>query len=523
MENMLKSKAVAVGTVTKAVSATRPLVANAAAITSLVLIDLAAITFAILIAYFLRDNILPLLSPALFSDKLLDNTFQILWWYPLAFIFCLAYEKLYTKRLPFWIEVESILKALTLAFFSAVAFIYIIGLGDVVSRAMVIMIWFLNLFLIPTFRHYGKKLLLRINVWNCPVLIVGNVFTTSLLQRAFTRERTMGYEVIGSIEVPEEEKPCNRGESGEGCDGKALEQGRLNFGDADQRLTRLGSVHEAEEIIKKTKVQDVIIAVSGIEPNNLVDLTNRFQPLVNNLFIMPNLFGITLNGIDLVYLFEEQAIFLQIKNRLKSPLSRAVKRLFDLTAGSLAFLLSLPVILIAALLIKLDSPGPVFFVSERIGQQQKKIFTYKFRTMYLESDQILARHLSTDETARREWEEYRKLKTYDPRVTRVGRLLRKFSIDELPQIFNVLRNEMSLVGPRPYLPSEREQIGSWAPDIHVTKPGITGLWQVSGRNELSFDSRLRLDAWYVKNWSLWLDTVLMLKTVRVVLKSDGAY
>jgi len=143
--------------------------------------------------------------------------------------------------------------------------------------------------------------------------------------------------------------------------------------------------------------------------------------------------------------------------------------------------------------------------------------------MYLNSDEILQEFLEKNPEAKKEWDKYKKLKSYDPRVTKIGKFLRATSLDELPQIFNVLKGDMSLVGLRPYLPREISDMGEYKDIILLTRPGITGLWQISGRNELTFQDRLKLDTWYVLNWSLWLDIVILFKTIKVVLKREGAY
>jgi len=143
--------------------------------------------------------------------------------------------------------------------------------------------------------------------------------------------------------------------------------------------------------------------------------------------------------------------------------------------------------------------------------------------MYKDGDAKLQDYLDQHPEAKKEWEEFKKLKGFDPRVTKIGKFLRKTSLDELPQLINVIKGEMSLVGPRPYLPREREDMEDYFSTITVAKPGITGLWQVSGRNELTFKERLILDAWYVQNWSLWLDIVILFKTVKVLIKGEGAY
>ncbi len=208
---------------------------------------------------------------------------------------------------------------------------------------------------------------------------------------------------------------------------------------------------------------------------------------------------------------------------LNSLINESIKRIFDITVSILLLPVVLPIIGIIAILIKLDSEGPVFFIQERLGKNGRKFRCIKFRTMYINNEEILDRYLRENPDKKEEWYRFKKLKSYDPRVTRIGKFLRKTSLDELPQIFNVLKGDMSLVGPRPYLPKEEKDMGYFKNTILLTKPGITGLWQVSGRNELEFKIRLILDERYVLNWSFWLDLLIMLKTVKVVLKREGAY
>ena len=482
---------------------------NFLAVTTIALLDLTAVAISLLMAYLTRNYLLVLIFPAYFAGELLNQTFELLWWYPLAFIFCLAYENLYQKRLPFWIEVKCILKAATLTLFLSVVLLYLVQMGEEVSRTFILLTWGFSILTIPLVRYYGKHQLHKRGLWNRPVLLLGDAYTIPLVYKALNREKTMGYTVRGYLSSPDE----------------YVEQAKNGTypSNMNSNLSSLGVQDEAESIIAETNIRDIIIAEPRLPSADLVKLTNRLQPLVNNIILVPDLFGISLSGIEAAYFFEEQAVFLHIKNRLKSKLNRFIKRLFDLTVGTALSLLSLPFILIIGFAVKLDSPGPAFYISTRIGQAGKHFRCYKFRTMYLNTDTILRNYLNSNEQARYEWERYNKLITEDPRVTRIGRVLRQFSLDELPQFINIMRGEMSLVGPRPYLPREKDQMASYMYDILISKPGLTGLWQVSGRNKLSFESRLKLDAWYIKNWSLWLDMVLLLKTLRVVMKSDGAY
>jgi undecaprenyl-phosphate galactose phosphotransferase len=175
------------------------------------------------------------------------------------------------------------------------------------------------------------------------------------------------------------------------------------------------------------------------------------------------------------------------------------------------------------LLIKLDSPGPAIFSQERIGRKGRPFKCYKFRTMFKDAEEKVEELLHTNENIRREWEQARKIKE-DPRITKIGKFLRTTSLDELPQLMNVLKGEMSLVGPRPAIQEEIEEYYRDTAELYFSvPPGITGLWQVSGRSTTGYDYRIALDSWYVRNWNLWLDVVILLKTVKVVLKREGAW
>jgi len=202
------------------------------------------------------------------------------------------------------------------------------------------------------------------------------------------------------------------------------------------------------------------------------------------------------------------------------PGAWALKRVFDFAAAGLALVLLAPVFATIAFLLRLDSPGPVFYRQERMGLQGQRFTVFKFRSMYCDAEERLKQVLDRDPGRRREYKEYHKLDD-DPRVTPVGDFLRRYSLDELPQLLNVLRGEMSLVGPRPYMPTERPDMNGLREVILETPPGITGLWQVSGRNRLRFDERVNLDVHYVQNWSLWLDAYLLIRTVPTVIAGEG--
>ncbi len=198
-----------------------------------------------------------------------------------------------------------------------------------------------------------------------------------------------------------------------------------------------------------------------------------------------------------------------------------LKRTVDITASAAALLLLSPVFLVTSLAIRKDSDGPAMFTQKRIGKDGKLFEIYKFRTMVPDADKKLFELLDKDEKAREEYKVNKKLK-HDPRITKVGNFLRKTSIDELPQLINVLKGDMSLVGPRPYLPREKKDMGDYYNTIIESKPGITGLWQVSGRSNTTFEQRLEFDKEYTENKGFLYDMELLTKTVGVVVKKNGA-
>jgi len=207
--------------------------------------------------------------------------------------------------------------------------------------------------------------------------------------------------------------------------------------------------------------------------------------------------------------------------RLLRPVPRAVKRLMDCVLATLFAVLSLPLLVIVSAAIKLTSDGPVFYGQRRVGRGRRMFSAWKFRTMHVDSDRLLQECLASDPELQEEWARTHKLRA-DPRVTGIGRLLRKTSLDELPQLWNVIRGEMSLVGPRPIVPSEIPRYGEDFGLYLAVPPGLTGLWQVSGRNRTTYPERVGLDSYYVRNWSVWLDLHILARTVRAVLTGDGA-
>jgi exopolysaccharide production protein ExoY len=203
------------------------------------------------------------------------------------------------------------------------------------------------------------------------------------------------------------------------------------------------------------------------------------------------------------------------------PVGGGVKRAMDIVISATALLLLAPLMLIVALLVRVSMGSPVIFTQRRVGCGRSTFVCYKFRTMVVDGDRVLREHLARDRAAAREWRETRKLQ-HDPRVSCLGHILRKSSLDELPQLFNVLRGDMSCVGPRPLVEDELINYGAYARECFRAKPGLTGIWQVSGRSLCSYSRRVALDRAYVRRWSIWLDLAILIKTIPAVFKFDEA-
>jgi Undecaprenyl-phosphate galactose phosphotransferase WbaP len=213
---------------------------------------------------------------------------------------------------------------------------------------------------------------------------------------------------------------------------------------------------------------------------------------------------------------------IHLQQNLMLPLPQLTKRCIDLVACVVGGIVLLPFLSYLAIAVKMSSRGPVFYGHDRIGRYGVTFKAWKFRTMFQDSGLKLEQYLEANPDLKNEWERDHKLK-FDPRVTRIGRFMRKTSLDELPQLWNVFCGNMSLVGPRPIVTQEIQKYGHFYGLYTMVKPGITGLWQVSGRNNTTYDERVQLDAYYVRNWSPWVDIVLLFKTIRIVLFAHGAY
>lgn len=429
----------------------------------------------------------------------LEHYFK-LWWLIVPLYFLFLAEGLYFKRRTYIMELKQILKALLQYAVVILALVTVFHMSHMVSRAVMLLTVFFCCLLIPMGRYFIKQTMYKLGIWKKKVLILGAAKTGALAARALTQDFFLGYDVAGFLDDDPEKQ-----------------------GTSVEEIPVLGRIRDLTNIIDKTTTIDLIIAIPSLSRKRLLEIVKNCENTADSIRIIPDMFGLATLGADMESLDDFMMISLNIN--LKKPWNTAIKRTFDIFLSLLTLLFGIPLILLISLAIRHESPGPAIFVQKRLGQNgtNGRFPCFKFRSMYINSNVKFQEYLQKDPEAKKEWEEFAKIKGEDPRVTKVGRWLRKTSLDELPQVFNVIRGEMSFIGPRPYLPKELEKMEGSEQTILVARPGITGLWQVSGRNDLSFQDRLRLDMHYVRNWSVWMDLIILYKTVSVVLNRKGAY
>lgn len=416
----------------------------------------------------------------------------------MVWLFFYYYEGLYTRRFSFWDEVMSIWK---ISVFATIGTFTIVSMGKLsgeVSRTVILLMGGLSFIFLPAVRMGVKILLMKAGFLKRRVLVLGAGETGKRIVRALKKEPNYGYEILGILDDDREKT------------GTLIKDVKVRYG-----------VNNVFRYLKRARVTDIFIAMPAAGRERLQGLINSLQHKVDGISFVLDMFGVAVLSTRLQHFFNEQVFAFEIKNNLANPLNVFIKRCFDIILSLILLILLAMPMLIIALLIRLDSKGPSIFSQERIGRHGRVFRCLKFRSMYPGADEKLKAILK-DPKARDEWNNRWKLKD-DPRVTRAGRLLRKTSLDELPQILNVLKGDMSLVGPRPYMPSEWPFIKEQGDTILSVLPGITGLWQVSGRNEASYTERIGLDIWYVRNWNLTLDIVILIQTVRCVIRQEGAY
>lgn len=433
------------------------------AIGILILADILLIYLALVCAIWLLGNVQsPCISALSLSSIFYTKNVVI---YGLV-LFMLWYEQIYRYRFDFWEETRLVWKGLIFAFFLLMGYLALSKSLHEHSRLVLGMAFVLVALFLPIGKNLLKKRLFRIGLWQREAEVCGNDHYIS--------EEIFGNAYLGYVQT---------------------DHAKAQTIFVDSHNVSLEELHTRLEISMKEKKEVLFI------------------PLLQNY---------NFTGARIIELSNARKNLVVFENALLKPTNILLKKVSDVLLSVMVFPLLLLVFALVIFLMKREEPkGQIFFKQDRMGKDGKTFVCYKFRSMYENGDAILEDYLKehTDEIAC--YDKFHKYKN-DPRITKIGKILRKTSLDEIPQIINVFRGEMSLIGPRPYMLNEKEKIGDDLEMVLAVKPGITGLWQVSGRSDVDFYSRVEMDTWYTRNWSLWLDLVILVKTVRVVLFRDGA-
>jgi exopolysaccharide biosynthesis polyprenyl glycosylphosphotransferase len=342
--------------------------------------------------------------------------------------------------------------------------------------------------------------LYRVGIGARRMLVVGATDVGKMVMQGVAARPDLGYQLVGFVHAEQEE------------------QGRESTSAADfGRFRNLGYASDVPGIVSRERIDDVIIALPASAHLHIWPILQECEASGIGFKLVPDLFELSLGRVQVddiagIPLFD-------VRRERTRYFKNIVKRGVDYVLAILLAILFLPTFIITTILIKLESRGPVFFRQVRVGMNGRTFTCYKFRSMKNDGDEMLEAMADANSPSK----EIEFKMRHDPRCTRVGRFIRKHSIDELPQIWNVLRGNMSMVGPRPPLPDEVARYEPWHRRRLNARPGITGIWQVSGRSDISFDEKAMMDIYYIESWSLLLDVKIMLRTVLAMLIGRGAY
>jgi Undecaprenyl-phosphate galactose phosphotransferase WbaP len=417
----------------------------------------------------------------------------------------------YSVRRPFWDEVREVALVVCAAFLadSAIAFFS----DATTSRLSLASYWASALLLLLLSRTLTKSLMLRCGWLDHPCVFIGQGPELREALAAFDSEPLMGFKPVALLHPLSD----SADDGGFGADVYALGQ--------ERRVPVYPLTPEVGRTLMQVRAK-LVFVMGGADAQAEGALQRLRQDLSiarEDVFLVPPMVGLPLNGMQTFNFFSHEVLLLRATNKLKNRSARLLKRVFDVTASGAALLLLSPLLLYVAWRIRRESPGPALFKQQRIGLNGAEFGIFKFRSMVLHADKVLEGWKHTNPSLWAEYVQSNFKLANDPRITPIGRFIRRTSIDELPQLINVFLGHMSLVGPRPLLARELDAYGSSIDVYTNVRPGISGLWQISGRSSTTFDTRIALDRWYIRNWSFWHDIVILFKTVKVVFRTEGAY
>lgn len=392
----------------------------------------------------------------------------------------------YTSRVPSWTQLGDAVIGTAVAL--ACDIFLTIAIYNLPVTLEGLLRWVLYCPCLLLLRAATRQMLRGIGLWSMRTLIVAPPGERTTAEAALTSDPELGYRPVGMISP-----------------------GRAALLRDDQLLG----------LIAARAADFVVITIGAGDADAERVVLDAFRRTGLPMAVMPTLRGMPVAGFRQHYFLGHDIVMLVSSANLARPLSRLIKAGFDQVSAMILVILFAPLLASLALLVRMDG-GPVLYRHHRIGAGGRMFDCIKFRSMVPDADGVLQRLLASDPAAAAEWAATQKLRD-DPRITALGQFLRRSSLDELPQLFNVLRGEMSLVGPRPIVAAEIARYGSDIEQYYAAKPGITGLWQVSGRNDMSYSRRVRLDVWYVRNWTLWHDIAILFKTIPAVFLQRGAH
>jgi Undecaprenyl-phosphate galactose phosphotransferase WbaP len=415
-------------------------------------------------------------------------------------IVALALSGQYARRAAFWEEVRVAWRYLMLMALANFALNFFIQISY--TRTVPVLAWTLALGLLPLGRLIAREWLIRVGHWSRKALVVGEGANAHEACLALQRERHMGVAVAGMVSIS----------------GAWVADTDELSGLPEQLLDE-----DVESLASRLGCEVIVVALDDQSRGKAAKLVSSLHAQKFEVFVVPALEGVPVHGMQAQHFFSNDVLFLRLQHKLLSPVSRTLKRSIDVLASCTLLLLASPLMAWVAWRIWREDGGPVLYTQPRVGGDGQDFAFIKFRSMVNDADAVLESWKSANPELYARYEANNFKLPDDPRVLKVGNLIRRTSIDELPQLWNVLRGDMSLVGPRPLLRRELPQYSRDAMKLYrQVRPGLTGLWQVSGRSHTSFEQRASLDSWYVRNWSLWVDWVILLKTVRVVIAGNGA-
>ncbi len=416
----------------------------------------------------------------------------------LALLMWLMNRGYYRKRQDYATEAHAVIKAIVIM--ALVDSFILFALKYDFSRLWLVTNWLVAGVGMLIARPLAKIILIRAKIWVISTIVIGAGDGALQVAAALRAQPYLGYHIT-EIAV---------------LDGALMADNQTDLNVVPFRLDNLLYRLATEP------VNYVVLATSSLPAAMARDIQQVLTRARVPFAFAPAVHGLSLIGMEQQILFSHDVLLMAMRDNLAQPIARVTKTIFDYTMTILGLLVIWPILLLLATLVKIEDGGRVFYFQRRVGYHGREFNCLKFRSMAVDSDERLAMILASDPRAAAEWAQDHKLKD-DPRITGVGKFLRKTSLDELPQLFNVLTGDMSLVGPRPITAEELEKYGDDVDFYFAVKPGLTGLWQVSGRNDVSYDRRVELDGWYSRNWSLWLDIVILFKTLPVLLMRKGSY